>query len=117
MIKKIKLNESNIKTFISDKTDYSLSEEKIDNIIKTYLTEMSESKENDEKGLSTSTIEIFEDFSNQIEDFNEELEFINEKDGDILLENEEYLDSRLMDIKEHLFKIQDIMDSLKETNK
>jgi hypothetical protein len=117
MTKKIKLNGKNIKTLINESLDednFNLSEEKIDKIIKNYLLERVDEVDNEEKTVSNTTISLLEEFESQIDDFLEEMDFINDKDGDVLLENHVYLDEKLYLLSKNLGNIKKIIESIKK---
>lgn len=117
MTKKIKLNEKNIKTLINEGLggdNFSLDSEKIDKIIKKYLLERSEDVEYEEKTISDTTISILREFESQIDDFMEEIDLINEKDGDILLENHVYMDEKLISLSKNLKNVKNIIKSIKK---
>lgn len=118
MKKKIKLNKKNLKTLINEsfnEDSFTLDEDKLDKIIKNYLLESSETYEINEKTVSNTTNEIISEFESQIDDFIGEIGLMNDIDGDILLENKEYLDEKLYLIEGYLNEVKKVINSIKNT--
>jgi hypothetical protein len=94
------------------------SETRIDSIIREYLYERRLFIENTQKkGFSKKSRETLEEILSNLNDISEDLEVIKEKEGDILLSNNKYVDDILEnyieDLKNKSKKLQEMINFTK----
>tara|TARA_R110002020_G_scaffold138469_5_gene308520 strand:+ start:2608 stop:3009 length:402 start_codon:yes stop_codon:yes gene_type:complete len=122
-MKKVKkINHNNIKNivkehFLSDNN--LLPESKIDSIIKEYLSERDdfledESALEDKIDFSKKTSNALRDMVDGINEMVGDLEVIKEKEGNVLVYQDEYADEILEDVVRDLEKIVDRINDLTE---
>lgn len=122
-MKKVKkINHNNIKNivkehFLSDNN--LLSESKIDNIIKEYLSERDdylddESALEDKMDFSKKTSNALSDMLDGLNEMVGDLEVIKEKEGNVLVYQDEYADEILEDVIQDLERIVDRINGLTE---
>jgi hypothetical protein len=117
-----KINHNNIKNivkehFLSDNN--LLSESKIDNIIKEYLSERDdylddESALEDKMDFSKKTSNALSDMLDGLNEMVGDLEVIKEKEGNVLVYQDEYADEILEDVIQDLERIVDRINGLTE---
>lgn len=117
MKKKVSLNNKKIKTIIQRTlgNKLSVSESKIDSIIKEYLSERTEyeydSEYTEKTTFSPKSIEVLESMSSSINEMLEDLDIIKEKEGDVLVYNDQYADEVL---NYYIRDLQGIMEDLND---
>lgn len=115
MKKRLSLNSGGIKNVIkrSLSNDFTISESKIDAIIKEYLFERSEYDYEDYRGVkdefSPKSIEAIDDMVFGLNEMIDDLDIIKEKESDVLVEADYYADEYLNNIVESL---RDIIENL-----
>jgi len=117
MKKKVSLNNKKIKTIIRRTlgSKLSVSESKIDSIIKEYLSERTEYEYDsdyvEKTTFSPKSIEVLESMSSGINEMLEDLDIIKEKEGDVLVYNDQYADEVL---SYYIRDLQGIMEDLND---
>lgn len=117
MKKKVSLNNKKIKTIIQRTlgSKLSVSESKIDSIIKEYLSERTEYEYDsdyiEKTTFSPKSIEVLESMSSGINEMLEDLDIIKEKEGDVLVYNDQYADEVL---SYYIRDLQGIMEDLND---
>jgi hypothetical protein len=122
-MKKVKkINQKNIKNIVKEHflTDnYLLPESKIDSIIKEYLSERDdflddENALEDKIDFSKKTSDALSDMLDGLNEMVGDLEVIKEKEGNVLVYQDEYADEILEDVIQDLEKIVDRINDLTE---
>jgi hypothetical protein len=120
-MKKVKkINHSNIKNIVKEhflNDNYLLPESKIDNIIKEYLSERDEYLDDpleDKLDFSKKTSNALGDMVEGINEMLGDLEVIKEKEGNVLVYQNEYSDEYLEDVIEDLEGVVDRISALTE---
>lgn len=122
-MKKVKkINQKNIKNIVKEHflTDnYLLPESKIDSIIKEYLSERDdflddENALEDKMDFSKKTSDALSDMLDGLNEMVGDLEVIKEKEGNVLVYQDEYADEILEDVIQDLEKIVDRINDLTE---
>jgi len=122
-MKKVKkINHNNIKNIVKEhflNDNYLLPESKIDGIIKEYLSERDdflddESSLEDKTNFSKKTYEALIDMLDGLNEMVGDLEVIKEKEGNVLVYQDEYADEILGDVVRDLETIVDRINDLTE---
>jgi len=126
MKKKVSLNNKKIKTIIQRTlgSKLSVSESKIDSIIKEYLAERTEydydSGYVEKTTFSPKSIEVLESMSSSIGEMLEDLDIIKEKEGEVLVYTDQYADEVLnyyiRDLKGIMEDLNDLISITKENS-
>jgi oligoribonuclease NrnB/cAMP/cGMP phosphodiesterase (DHH superfamily) len=96
-----KINSNSIKKIVKkhfSDNDFLLPEHKIDNIIKEYLFERSDSENNDygnKLNFSKNSVESLQDIILTLSEIKDDLEIIMEKESDVLIYTDQYTDEVL----------------------
>lgn len=122
-MKKVKkINHSNIKNIVKEhflNDNYLLPESKIDSIIKEYLSERDdflddESALEDKMDFSKKTSNALRDMLDGLNEMVGDLEVIKEKEGNVLVYQDEYADEILEGVIQDLESIVDRINDLTE---
>jgi hypothetical protein len=122
-MKKVKkINHNNIKNIVKEhflNDNYLLPESKIDSIIKEYLSERDdflddESALEDKMDFSKKTSNALSDMLDGLNEMVGDLEVIKEKEGNVLVYQDEYADEILEDVIQDLERIVDRINGLTE---
>ena len=103
-MKKIRINKTDIKNIIREEfsDDFELPENKIDAIIKEYLSEREDDLDDeyleDEYELSPKSKDAITDMIEGLEEMMGDLEIIKDKESNVLVFNDVYLDEYLSDV-------------------
>jgi hypothetical protein len=122
-MKKVKkINHNNIKNIVKEhflNENYLLPESKIDSIIKEYLSERDdyladESALEDKMDFSRKTSNALSDMADGINEMLGDLEVIKEKEGNVLVYQDEYADEYLENVIQDLESVVDRISNLTE---
>jgi len=111
-----KLNTKNIKNIVKEHflDDFNLPEHKIDSIIKEYLFERENMLDTDgiedEYEFSPKSSEALSDMVDGLGEMLDDLEIIKEKEGNVLVFNEVYVEDYLNGV---ISDLNDVMDDIK----
>ena len=115
-IKKIDSNSIKkiVKRHFTD-NDFLIPEHKVDNIIKEYLFERSDSENNgygDKLNFSKNSLEVLQDIILTLSEIKDDLEIIMEKESDVLVYVDQYADevmnNYIMDLNNIINGLEDI---------
>lgn len=112
-----KISSKNIRNIVKEHflDDSTLPEHKIDSIIKEYLSERDEILDDeypltDEYEFSPKTNEALSDMVDGLSEMLDDLDIIKEKEGNVIVFNDVYVDEYLEDI---ISNLQNLMEDLK----
>lgn len=113
-----KIDSSSIKKIVKKHftdNDFLIPEHKVDNIIKEYLFERSDSENNgygDKLNFSKNSLEVLQDIILTLSEIKDDLEIIMEKESDVLVYVDQYADevmnNYIMDLNNIINGLEDI---------